>query len=172
MPTNDLEIRSAEYSDKLILRNMMQLYLYEFSTYDQTEVNQSGVYDYKHLDHYWTETNRRPFIIRVKGQLAGFVLISRYADPVYNEQRWSVAEFFIMKKYRRKGIGTHVALHIFDMFRGKWQVAQIENNLPAQSFWREVIGEYTRGAYKAVAVKNDHFEGIILYFDNALSENS
>jgi predicted acetyltransferase len=172
MPKNDVDICSAEYGDKHILHNLMQLYLYEFSAYDQADVNQSGLYDYKHLDRYWAESNRHPFIIRVKGQLAGFVLISRYADPIYDEPRWSASEFFIMKKYRRKGIGTHVAVYIFDMFQGKWQVAQIENNLPAQSFWREVIGEYTHGVYKEIAVKNDRFQGTILYFDNALSEDS
>lgn len=169
---NDIEIRPAKNDDKLILRNLMQLYLYEFSAYDQEDVNQSGLYEYKYLDRYWIEPNRHPFIIRVKGQLGGFVLISRHADPIYDEPRWSVAEFFIMKKYRRKGIGTHVAVHIFDMFMGKWQVAQIENNLSAQSFWREVIGEYTRGAYEEVAVKNDRFQGTILYFDNTPSEDS
>lgn len=171
MLKNDIDIHPAENGDKLILRNLMQLYLHEFSAYDQADVNRSGLYEYKHLDRYWIEPNRRPFIIRVKGQLAGFVLISKYADPIYSEQRWSVAEFFVLKKYRRKKVGTQVAVQIFDMFRGKWQVAQIENNLPAQSFWRVVIGEYTRGAYEEIVVKKESFQGIILFFDNAPSEN-
>lgn len=52
------------------------------------------------LDHYWTEAGRHPYFIRVDGTLAGFVLIREIAMAYY-----SVAEFFVMKKYRNQGVG-------------------------------------------------------------------
>jgi predicted acetyltransferase len=166
------EISPASRVEKPILRNLMELYQHDFSEYDQADVNPAGQYDYPYLDLYWIEPNRYPFLIRMKDKLAGFVLVNRHADPVYQEQRWSVAEFFIMRKYRRIGIGTQVAVRIFDMFRGKWQVARIEGNLPAQKFWRKVIGGYTQGAYEEITVKHDPFQFIVQFFDNSLPDDS
>jgi predicted acetyltransferase len=36
---------------------------------------------------------------------------------------------------------------MFDAFPGKWEVTQLARNVEAQTFWRRVIGEYTRGRY-------------------------
>lgn len=171
MQTIHPEISSALPHEKPILQNLMELYLHDLSEYDQADVNQVGQYEYSYLDLYWTEANRHPFIIRVGDKLAGFVLINCHADPIYKEFRWSVAEFFIMRKYRRIGIGSLVANHIFDMFPGKWQIAQIEGNLPAQKFWRKVISGITNGKYEEFSVKDDQFEGIIQLFDNSLQED-
>ena len=60
---------------------------------------------------------------------------------------FSIAEFFILKKYRRTGIGKGVAKQIFDLHKGDWEVYQRENNLPARSFWIKVIDEYTQGQF-------------------------
>lgn len=166
MQINGLKISLAQYHDKSVLRNLMQLYLYDFSEFDQAEVDHFGLYGYKYLDHYWTDPNRYPFLFWVEDQLAGFALISRYPDPVYGQERWAVAEFFILKKFRRQRIGTRVAARIFDMFPGKWQVSVMQDNLPARTFWREVIAAHVVGAYEEVAVEDDGFRGIILFFDN------
>lgn len=171
MQPNCPETTPALLHEKSILRNLMELYQHDLSEYDQADVNQAGQYEYAYLDLYWIEANRYPFIIRVGGKLAGFVLINCHADPIYKEQRWSVAEFFIMRKYRRNGYGTQVALSIFDMFRGKWQVSQIESNLPARKFWRKVINSYTNNRYEELPVEDDNFQGVILYFDNSPAED-
>jgi predicted acetyltransferase len=61
---------------------------------------------------------------------------------------FSMAEFFIMKKYRREGIGRSVAEQIFNLHKGQWEVYQKESNVPAQIFWNKVIDEYTKGQFK------------------------
>jgi predicted acetyltransferase len=35
----------------------------------------------------------------------------------------------------------------FDRLRGKWEVRQMMEHLPAQLFWRRVIAEYSGGDY-------------------------
>ena len=40
-----------------------------------------------------------------------------------------------------------VAHLLFAKFQGKWSVIQEEANYPAQSFWRKVINEYTKGNF-------------------------
>ena len=68
----------------------------------------------------------------------------------------NIAEFFVMKKYRRKGVGKVAAMKVFDMFPGGWEISQWNNNLPAQKFWEEVVKDYTDGKYdKFIALEKE-----------------
>ncbi|MGC4107344.1 MAG: GNAT family N-acetyltransferase [Thermomicrobiales bacterium] len=141
----DIDIVPAELHDKPVIANLMQLYLYDFSEATGWTVNAHGIYDYRYLDHYWTEDGRFPFVIRVDGKLAGFAFIRTIETGDGPEHH--LAEFFVMRAFRRSGVGTTVACQIFDRFPGRWEVAQIEQNVDAQRFWRRVIDRYTSGSY-------------------------
>ncbi|BBI34302.1 hypothetical protein KCTCHS21_37010 [Cohnella abietis] len=103
-----------------------------------------------YLDHYFTEEGRHPFFIRVDGMLAGFALIREIGTNENNDIIYSLAEFFVMKKYRRQGVGQHAAVEVFDLFCGEWKVAQIAANKPAQIFWRKTIESYTKSNYQEI----------------------
>lgn len=142
-----VSVQRAAVHEKLILRHLLQLYCYDFTEFDGADVDDYGLYPYNYLDHYWTEENRHPYLVRVAGKLAGFALIrllknDEGADFTY------MSEFFIMKKYRGKGIGQQVAFHLFDLYPGIWEVSEIATNYPAQAFWRKIIGRYTGGNFK------------------------
>jgi predicted acetyltransferase len=163
----DIEVIKAAYTDKSVLRNMMELYLYDFSEYDGADLNQHGLYEYEYIDQYWTEPVRYPYFLRVNGSLAGFALI-RTIEPADEEAYYSMAEFFVMKKYRRQYIGKTFANRLFDMHPGKWRVAQEENNHPSQVFWRKVISDYTNSIYKEI--RQEGWEGPIQEFNNSSKE--
>jgi predicted acetyltransferase len=42
-----------------------------------------------------------------------------------------------MRKYRRQGVGTYAARHIFASYPGKWTVRQRITNPAASAFWRK-----------------------------------
>lgn len=154
----DVEIQRASLDDKSILRNLLELCRHDYSEYDGADVDEHGRFGYEYLDHYWTEPERHPFLVRVSGKLAGFVLVRSVAledQPVTH----AIAEFFVLRKYRRQGIGRNVAWRIFDMFPGQWRVCQEAENLPAQSFWRQVIGGYTAGVYTEELLQTDAWRG-------------
>ena len=46
-----------------------------------------------------------------------------------------MAEFFVLRKYRRCGIGSHVALEVWKRFPGQWEVRVIESHISALPFW-------------------------------------
>ena len=73
----EIEISLAPSTEKHILQNLMQYYLYEFSAIDGVDVDDKGMYSDPNLDRYWTEVKRYPFIVRVNGKLAGFALVRR-----------------------------------------------------------------------------------------------
>jgi predicted acetyltransferase len=146
----EIEIQPVSADDKSVLRNMMELYLYDFSEYDGADLNDHGWYGYYYLDNYWTEASRQPFFLRVSGKLAGFALV-RDIEIEGLGTIHHMAEFFVMRKYRRRKAGTAFARALFDRLPGLWRVGEEHGNLPAQVFWRKVIGEYTGGKYGEIS---------------------
>lgn len=135
----EIELQRVPFEDKSVLANLFQLYLHDHSEYDGEDVNEHGLFGYKYLDHYWVDEGRHPFVIRVGGRIAGFAIVCLLEAS----DSYEMAEFFVMRNYRRSGVGRAAAVKVFDMFSGKWSVAQMPDNLPSQSFWRKVIGDYT-----------------------------
>jgi predicted acetyltransferase len=162
----DIEVVKAAIEDKPVLRNLMELYAYDFSEFDGADVDAHGLYGYPYLDNYWTEEGRHPFLIRVDGQLAGLALVRGITEE--GKPLWSMAEFFILKKYRKAGAGRTAAWQIFNAFPGAWQVDVLEENLPAQFFWRRVISEYTGGEYVETNRHDDSWQGPQFSFTGAL----
>ncbi|BBH24336.1 hypothetical protein Back11_56810 [Paenibacillus baekrokdamisoli] len=121
----NIELSLLPYEDKTVLYNLIQLYRYDSSEFDGHVLNKHGLYLYKYLDHQWTEEYRRPFIVKVDEEIAGFVLVSLDVPKEYMklssaEKTNTISDFFIMRKYRRRGVGKEVAFSLFDQFRGTW----------------------------------------------------
>ena len=158
-----IKIAEASLRDKPIIKNMLQLYIHDFSEFDGYELNENGYYNYDYLDEYWTEKDRYPFIIRFNDKIAGFVLLNRYSVMIKNAL--TIAEFFILRKYRRQGIGKKAAFMIFDMFHSKWEVRQTKNNIAGQNFWENVIRDYTSGNFQEYE-NADGWDGPMQIFQN------
>lgn len=138
----NVNIQLARYSEKHFLKKMLELYAYDCTQFEDKDLNEFGEYGYRYLDFYWVESERYPFIVRVNDKLAGFVLINKFG---YTENvEWTIAEFFVLKKYRNQGIGKKLAFHVFDKFPGKWEVRTLNKNLTAKAFWRKIIRQYAK----------------------------
>lgn len=159
-----LRIRIASEAEKPLLHRMMELYQYDFSEFQGTDLDEQGQYGYPYLDTYWTEPNRKAFLARVEGKPAGFALVHPYT--YLPENHTAMAEFFVLKKYRQQGIGRQLAAHVFDVIPSKWEVDQLLNNLPAQQFWRKVIHQYTAGDFTETRMTIDNKVRVVQWFDN------
>lgn len=160
----NIKLESVSIQQKSALRNLLELYAYDFTEFIPDDVDQHGLYGYKYLDHYWTEEGRHPFIIYIDGKIAGFVLVRRYYVSNLRDYVFSIAEFFVMKKYRKQGVGKNVALRMFNLFQGIWEVAEVEENRPARAFWRKIINDFTQGDFESFIEKTGMglFKGLIL----------
>jgi predicted acetyltransferase len=161
---NPIEVRKASMEERPILRRLMELYQYDFSEFDGADLSPLGIYDYPYLDHYWVEAERSPYLVRVNGHLAGFVLVARNNYLTRLKDAWVIAEFFILRKYRHQGVGEFTARYIFDFFHGDWQVGQITQNLAATVFWRKVISRYTNGNFEEIDLDTDRWHGPVQIF--------
>ncbi len=153
----NVDVSKVELSQKPILRNLVEYFEYDLSLYTDRDVNSSGTFEYKYLDNYWTEENRYPYFIIVNEQYGGFALIRRIItkDDVY----YSMAEFFVLKKYRRRNIGKRAAFILFDKYKGTWHIHQHEKNKPSQIFWRNIINEFTKNNYKELSQEESGVDG-------------
>ena len=160
-----VEVLLASLKDKPLIQRMMELYQYDFSEFEGTDLDQHGCFGYSYLGHYWVEEGRHPFIVRVDGKLAGFALVSQHTHIAGDG--YSIAEFFILRKYRRQRIGKVVAFQVFDLFPGRWEVKQTEANIVAQQFWQNVIREYTAGQFEEMVLDTGAWKGTVQHFDTS-----
>jgi predicted acetyltransferase len=144
--SESIRLLKASRQHSPIIENLMQFYMYDFSRFVDLDVEADGLFAaYKGLSDYWTDKNRFPYLIQKGNTYAGFALV-KWIGPALNGH-YSMAEFFVMQKYRRAGVGKTIAMQLFDLHAGNWEVFQRETNTPAQLFWRTVINAYTKGDF-------------------------
>jgi predicted acetyltransferase len=158
----NIELVKVAETQKSVLRQLLELYEYEFTRFNDNDLNEHGYFGYRYFDHYWTEPGRQAFFIKVDGKYAGFAMVNDYCY-VLPGRGWSMAEFFILLKYRRLGVGRAAAARIFDMFPGAWEVLQHGKNQVSQLFWESVVEAYTRD-YEVKAARTEDWEGRALVF--------
>ena len=156
-----IELRPVQLEDREVLGNLLEKYDYEFSQYDRRDVNKLGLYGYKYLDYYWTEEHRWAYFIVVDGNLAGLVMVIDLPEVEGTETDFQMAEFFVMYKYRRLGVGRAAVFQVLDKHRGRWQLKRHPKNIASVLFWDKVISEYTGGRYELIKShpKADYADG-------------
>jgi predicted acetyltransferase len=91
----------------------------------------------------------------MNGELAGFVFVKRGSEVSGHEAIWDMAEFFILRAYRRRGVGTQTAHEIFRHFPGPWEVRVMPSNISACHFWARAISSFTGEAIHPARVEKD-----------------
>jgi predicted acetyltransferase len=142
-----VELLPASLEQQPILANLLELYIHDFSEFLPLELRSDGRFGYSNLSAYWRDPeghpDRHPFLVRVDGNLAGFVLIKRGSGISGDASVWDMAEFFIVRGHRRHGIATKIAHDVWSRFPGRWEVRVMESNQPARSFWEHAIHQFT-----------------------------
>jgi predicted acetyltransferase len=112
------------------------------------EVGEDGRFGYPRLPLYWSEPDRRfAFLIRCGARIAGFALATRGSPVTDDPEDLDVAEFFVLRRYRRAGVGRRAAFLLWDRLPGRWIVRVFEANRAGLPFWREIIRDYTKGEF-------------------------
>ena len=149
------ELVPVAIEQKETLRNLLEKYLCEFAQYDLRDVQEDGLYHYRWLDCYWTDPNRWAYFIRVDGKLAGFAMVNDYPEIPDRKPDFCLAEFYVLPRYRRAGVGREAAFQLFDLHRGQWQFQRHPHNVPSVHFWNRVVKEYTHGRYELIEAYPD-----------------
>ena len=166
----DVAVARAGPERRALIEGMTPFYIYDFSEFepagsDRFELNAEHRFDPYPLDDYWRDADRHPLIIEVGGRPVGFALINAFAHSggVCDH---SMAEFFVMRKHRRGGVGARAVAQILPMFPGRWEIAIARRNAPAIGFWPRAVGalECVRGL-RTVEMDSELWRGPILQFE-------
>jgi predicted acetyltransferase len=157
-------------SQREIITNLIQLYKYDFSEFAEVgsrygEVGPDGRFTYEGLDGYWREDGWVPLTVEADGRLAGFVLVNQWS-ALNRLVDHSVAEFFVLRKYRRIAVESRAARVLFERWPGRWEVAVARYNKPALSFWRKAIRASVEGTVEEYAGDFERQVGTVLCFDS------
>jgi predicted acetyltransferase len=141
--TTGVELIPAGAEHQAALGNLLELYSHDFSELVPIDVGDDGRYGYKSLPLYWSDHSRLPFLASLDGKLVGFVLVTRSPGPSGDGYTWDMAEFFVMRRYRHRGVGTELATQVWLRCPGRWQIRVMESNLSARKFWDSSISAFT-----------------------------
>lgn len=130
---------------KLVLWRLLQLYIYDFTEFEAMPMDEDGVFSYRYFDEYWAPAEgeeRYPYFIRADGVLSGFAMVRAVNGSNV------MSEFFVMRRFRRGGVGSTAVKLILQALPGLWIIHEHPANLVAQEFWPRVVGEITGGRFE------------------------
>ena len=149
-PERMIALRPATKAERPALDNLMQLYIYDWSELRPLDVARRRPLRRLSARRVLGERRHHPLLLRVDGRLAGFALVSEGSRLTGAPGVFDMAEFFVMRRFRRKGVGLAAAAAAFDRFKGAWEIRQRDENAAATAFWRRAIDRYTGGNYRDV----------------------
>ena len=154
----EFSLEEVEADDYVPIQNLIRFYIYDMSEFTGWKCPENGLYGGVDDQPYyfgripadpsdrWPEGwSGKGYKVTVEGELAGFCLVRFFRDG--SSQLHDIGEFFIVRKWRGQGLGRQVAHAVFSRFPGKWQVKELLDNRPAQSFWRKVIADFTKEGF-------------------------
>lgn len=124
--------------DKAILRNFYSLYLHELSNFTTSlNVGEDGVFHYEALDNFWDVDGLSPYFIKLDDEIIGFILLLE--RPFLKKSNdYGINDFFILNKYKGKGLAMQAIEKLFETKPGQYFVMQVVENKRAVSFWKKV----------------------------------
>jgi predicted acetyltransferase len=143
----DVVLNAARADEALLLSNLLELYIHDLSAaFPGVELGADGRFGHNKLPLYWSEPDRRfPFLIRSDSRVVGFALATRGSPASDDPNVFDVAEFFVIRRQRRSGVGRRAAMLLWNRLPGRWIVHASEGVPAAVSFWRRVVAEFTSG---------------------------
>jgi predicted acetyltransferase len=164
MNLKEIKLEQATLEAKTRLENLMSLYLHDLSEFtEDLKVSEDGKFHYEGFELYFTSEDLKPFFITYKGEVAGFILLNsgRYVPADID---YIIHEFFLLKGYRRKGIGTAAIRNLMGLYKGKYRLLEIVSNRKAVAFWTRFY-EVHQIKYSEVKEIHDGIECVVQSFE-------
>jgi predicted acetyltransferase len=138
MTSTQVEVCPQNVRDKSVIWNLFQFYCYDTSVEDNYDVEKDGLFSLSadYFRQYWEAPRWSAHLLRVDGAIAGFVLIEP-SEELADAQE--LADLFILKRYRRMGIGLQVVRHFMRSRISPWTVTVLREWGDATRFWDRVL---------------------------------
>lgn len=170
-----IKLIPATLDDYPIIQNLGRFYVYDMSEYlgheEGWEIPEDGMYECIDFKKYWEDNYSFPFLIRYENELAGFAIVDKKGSEPNVD--FNMAQFFVTRKFKNKGIGHYVAAQCFKKFPGDWEVMVMPGNEGAYRFWRSAIKQCSRSNFTEYTREISHLNNCkknIFRFNSNISE--
>ena len=161
----DVTLHPVTPADLPAVLSLANCHLHDISEYTGDACNADGRFaGLEFVPTYWSDPNRFGFVLRCGEELAGFALVR--GKPDLADLDYYISEFFVLRKFRHRGVGQRIAHQLFDRFRGRWMVDYPAKNEPAVRFWPKVVDRYCGGKFKERVQEKPTGRIIELFFQN------
>jgi len=135
----EVKLTQAENNEKHILKSLYSLYLHDLSEFtDGLHLSSDGSFEFDSFDLIWDKEGLIPYFIKNETEIVGFVLLLE-RPFLTKEYDYCINDFFILRKYRRKGVSKSSFRELVEQKQGKTVFVVLETNQPAVSFWRKTL---------------------------------
>ncbi|HTT07066.1 MAG TPA: GNAT family N-acetyltransferase [Steroidobacteraceae bacterium] len=150
-----VSVREPRAQDRAWIRGVYRDYLFDLApaaTGLFPLLSDAGQRETEQADRLFADAQVRVLAICYAHEPVGFARISMRGQ---SPPEFSMADFFIARAWRRRGIGAEAVRLILDRFEGAWLITEHLRNDPAVQFWRQVVGGYTAGKYQERIVNGE-----------------
>jgi len=141
----EITLHAAQRDDREVLDRLMQLYLHDFSEWLPLKLGERGFFDVPPTWDYWDAADTQAFLVRVSGELAGFIAVDRNVQ--LSGAEYNISYFFLARRWRGQGVAQLVVSALLSRLPGQWQIFHLDANLAAGRFWARVMPLLTDGAF-------------------------
>jgi predicted acetyltransferase len=106
------------------------------------------------MARWFADDSSYPLLILRDQEPQGFALVSK-PTMKRSDVDYRMAEFFVVKRSRRHGVGREAAELIFNRFDGRWEIVEFMRNQAAVAFWRNIVGQYTHGRFNEAVLQGE-----------------
>ena len=142
----DLAISRIGPEADALLRNLFEHYCHDMSEWFDLDTSADGSYSYDTASIWANEYGA--YLAKDGSTIAGFALIGSAFNWLGDASVRDVHEFFVLRKFRRRGVGQRMAALLWNEHPGKWLVRVLEANAPAVLFWQAAISGYSLGSFQ------------------------
>jgi predicted acetyltransferase len=140
--------------DREWIENVYRDYLDDLSplntgVFSATSLGEIGYSPQDQLSRWFGDYSVHPLVIMRGTDPVGFAMVAQGgAGPGRAAVDYRMAEFFVTRTFRRRGVGRSAVELILNRFAGKWEITEYLRNPVAVAFWRRVVAAYTQGRYQ------------------------
>lgn len=161
-----MDVKLLLSKDSEVIENLFQYYIYDMSEYTKFKPNSDGTYtvdkSISKLDDYWILPDHFPYIVLADNEIAGFSLLRRFPS---NKDCFDIGQFFILRKFKRLGIGEKAFELSVKNHPGKWITRVLLNNTGALLFWEKVISNISSDSPQVKKELYNNHEMLYYYYN-------
>jgi predicted acetyltransferase len=127
-------------------------------------IKASGRFELAPSDAWWTDPSHFGYFIKVGDELAGFALVRTGSRVTEKTDVMDVAEFFVLRGVRRRGIGLSAVHALFRAFPRAWEIRVRRTNVGALEFWSRAAEAWVRQPVASSPFQIDGVDWDVLRF--------